>query len=196
MRQWVSRQSALIHVAPETFMAVLYNVWSAKTCLKYLMAKEIVTETCLTKYSTLYIFINDLPIACFRRRLCESWPSVSLSVYPSELLMEQPVVNLPCVSRCLSVREIWVIIFRIHGSSGRKFCKMMYSGHPQNGLDVYRALLVFIILALFLLSETRQIPAIGNAQKEWFQTGQHDIKNTFITDNILVLLYWFWHSFY
>ena len=46
---------------------------------------------------------------------------------------------------------------RTHGGNGLKFCTLMYLDHLQNWLVYGYGLLIFIILALFWLSETGQI---------------------------------------
>ena len=46
---------------------------------------------------------------------------------------------------------------RTHGGNGLKFCVLMYLDHLQNWLVQGHSLLIFLILALFWLSETGQI---------------------------------------
>ena len=46
---------------------------------------------------------------------------------------------------------------RTHGGNGLKFCTLMYLEHLQNWLVYGHGLLIFLILALFWLSETGQI---------------------------------------
>ena len=46
---------------------------------------------------------------------------------------------------------------RTHGANGLKFCTQMYLDHLQNWLVYGHGLLIFLILALFWLSETGQI---------------------------------------
>ena len=46
---------------------------------------------------------------------------------------------------------------RTHGGNGLKFCTQMYLDHLQNWLVYGHGLLIFLILALFWLSETGQI---------------------------------------
>ena len=46
---------------------------------------------------------------------------------------------------------------RMHGGNGLKFYMRMYLDHLQNWLVYVRSLLIFLILALFWLSETGQI---------------------------------------
>ena len=46
---------------------------------------------------------------------------------------------------------------RTHGGNGLKFCRQMYLDHLQNWLVYGHGLLIFLILALFWLSETGQI---------------------------------------
>ena len=46
---------------------------------------------------------------------------------------------------------------RTHGGNGLKFCTLMYLDHLQNWLVNGHSLLIFLILALFWLSETGQI---------------------------------------
>ena len=48
------------------------------------------------------------------------------------------------------------ISWRAHGGNGLKFCKLMYLEHLQNWLLYGFGLLIFLILALFWLSETGQ----------------------------------------
>ena len=62
-------------------------------------------------------------------------------------------------SVCPSVRpERFPGIYRrMHGGISLKFCMLMYLDHPQNWLVYGHGLLIFLILALFWLSETGQI---------------------------------------
>ena len=46
---------------------------------------------------------------------------------------------------------------RMHGGNRLKFCTLMYRDHLQNWLVLSHSLLIFLILALFWLSETGQI---------------------------------------
>ena len=58
------------------------------------------------------------------------------------------------------IGQIWVfpgISRRMHGGNGLKFCTLMYPDHLQNWLVYGHGLLIFLILALFWLSETGQI---------------------------------------
>ena len=50
-----------------------------------------------------------------------------------------------------------IIFRRTHGGNGLKFCMLMYPEHPHNWLDYGLGLLIFLILALFWLSEMGQI---------------------------------------
>ena len=49
------------------------------------------------------------------------------------------------------------ISWRTHGVNGLKFCTLMYLDHIQKWLVLGHGLLIFVILALFWLSETGQI---------------------------------------
>ena len=64
-----------------------------------------------------------------------------------------------------------VICRRMHGGIGLKFYMLMYLDHLQNWLVYGCGLLIFLILALFWLSETSQIWVSGhfpeNAWREW-----------------------------
>ena len=59
----------------------------------------------------------------------------------------------------LSVRPSWFpgICRRMHGRISLKFYMLMYLDHLQNWLVYGHGLLIFLILTLFLLSETGQI---------------------------------------
>ena len=46
------------------------------------------------------------------------------------------------------------ISWRMHGGNGLKFCMLLYLGDLHNWLDYGHGLVIFQILALFLLSET------------------------------------------
>ena len=63
------------------------------------------------------------------------------------------------------------ISWRTHGGNGLKICTLMYLDHRQNWLVYGYGLLIFVILALFWLSETGQFGVSGhfleNAWKEW-----------------------------
>ena len=71
-------------------------------------------------------------------------PSVRPSVCPSVRLSVRPE-RFPGICR------------RMHGGIGLKFYLLMYLHHLQNWLVYGRGLLIFLILALFWLSETGQI---------------------------------------
>ena len=64
-----------------------------------------------------------------------------------------------CPSVCLSVRSERFpgICRRTQGGNGLKFYMLMYLDHLQNWLVYAGGLLIFLILALFWLSETGQI---------------------------------------
>ena len=64
-----------------------------------------------------------------------------------------------CPSIRLSVRleRFPGICWRMHGGISLKFYMLMYLGHLQNWLVYGHGLLIFLILALFWLSETGQI---------------------------------------
>ena len=57
---------------------------------------------------------------------------------------------------------------RTHGGNDLKFCTLMYLDHLQNCLVLGHGLLIFLILALFWLSETGQIWGfLDNTWMEW-----------------------------
>ena len=78
-----------------------------------------------------------------------------------------------CASVRLSVRpeRFLVICRRTHGGNGLKFCMLMYLDHVQKKLFYGHGLLIFLILALFWLSETGQIWVSGyfpeNRWRKW-----------------------------
>ena len=86
---------------------------------------------------------------------------------PSFDLCMGPLVHLTNLNRlwhvrpsvCPSVRpeRFPGICRRLHGGNGLKFCTLMYLDHLQNWLVYSRVLVIFLILALFWLSETGQI---------------------------------------
>ena len=94
-------------------------------------------------------------------------PSVHLSVrpkpeIPSFDLYMGPLVhptNRNCFTACPSVRpERFPGICQItHGGNGLKFYMLMYLDHLQNWLVYSCGLSIFLIVALFWLSETGQI---------------------------------------
>ena len=85
-----------------------------------------------------------------------SWPS-------SELISLWPwSVDFSNFGTTLTKWNGWNLGFpgifqRTHGGNGLKFCMLMYLEHLQNWLVYGLGLLIFLILALFWLSETGQI---------------------------------------
>ena len=115
-------------------------------------------------------------VLCFRLSVCPSiCPSVRLSVrslkYPLLTCTwvrwsTRPTVTVlrhvrlsVCPSVCPSVRpeRFPGICRRTHGGNSLKFCMLMYLDHLQNWLVYGHVLLIFVILALFWLSETGQV---------------------------------------
>ena len=76
------------------------------------------------------------------------------SKYAVQLASWQLRSNSPKTSVCPSV---WRGCRRTHGGNGLKFYMLMYLDHLQNWLAYGHGLLIFLILALFWLSETGQI---------------------------------------
>ena len=74
----------------------------------------------------------------------QPWPFYGMSVRPSVCPSVRPE-RFPGICR------------RTHGGNGLKFYMLMYLGHLQNWLVYGHSLLIFLILALFWLSETGQI---------------------------------------
>ena len=100
-------------------------------------------------------------------------PFYGMSVHPSKITLyeedKKEEASMRCsllhgswdqiLRRCPSVRpeRFPGICGRTHGGSGLKFCTLMCLGHLQNWLVYGHGLLIFVILALFWLSETGQI---------------------------------------
>ena len=74
----------------------------------------------------------------------QPWPFNGMSVRPSVCPSVRPE-RFPGICR------------RTHGGNGLKFSMLMYLDHLQNRLVYGHGLLIFLILALFWLSETGQI---------------------------------------
>ena len=85
---------------------------------------------------------------------------------------------------------------RMHGGIGLKFYMLMYLHHLQNCLVYGRGLLIFIILALFSLSETGQIwgfrafPGERMEGMAW-NFASWCILTTFRTDYFMAMVCWF-----
>ena len=127
--------------------------------------------------------ITDFYASAFRRRRHYVFglsvrPSVRLSVRPSVRSLKYPLLTCTWVrwstrptvtvlrhgmsvrpSVCPSVRpeRFPGICRRTHGGNGLKFDMLMSLDHLQNWLVYSHGLLIFLILALFWLSETGQI---------------------------------------
>ena len=67
------------------------------------------------------------------------------------------------------------ISWRIQGGNGFKFCTLMYLDHLQNWLVLGHGLLIFVILALFWLSEMGQI-YLGFPGISWRTHGGNGLK--------------------
>ena len=80
------------------------------------------------------------------------FPPVHGSVAPSD----QPWLFFG-LSVCPSVGIGFWACRRTHGGNGLKFCILMYPHRFQNWLDYGHGLLIFLLLATLLLSETGQI---------------------------------------
>ena len=108
-------------------------------------------------------------------------------------------------SVCPSVRpERFPAICRwMHGGIGLKFYMLLYLDHLQNWLVYGHGLLIFLILALFLLSETGQIWGFRAFPGERMEVMAWNfaywcIVTTFRNDKLWVTVCWllsFWHYF-
>ena len=104
-----------------------------------------------------------------------AYPSVRLSVRPE---------RFPGICR------------RTHGGNGLKFYMLMYLDHLQKRLVYGRGLLIFLILALFWLSETGQIwgfrafPGERMEEMTW-NFARWCILTTFRTDSFMATVCWF-----
>ena len=85
---------------------------------------------------------------------------------------------------------------RTHGGNGLKFCALMYLDHFQNWLVYGHSLVIFLIFALFGLSETGQIwgfrvfPGERMEEMAW-NFARWCILTTFRTDKSMVTIWWF-----
>ena len=85
---------------------------------------------------------------------------------------------------------------RMHGGNSLKFCTLMYLDHLQNWLVYGHGLLIFLILALFWLSETGQIwgfqafPGEPMEEMTW-NVACWCILTTFRTDWFMATVRWF-----
>ena len=102
------------------------------------------------------------------------------------------------MSVCPSVRpeRFPGICRRTHGGNGLKFDMLMYLDHLQNWLVYGCGLLIFLILALFWLSETGQIwgfrafPGERMEEMAW-NFARWCILTTFKTDSFMATVCWF-----
>ena len=101
-------------------------------------------------------------------------------------------------SVCPSVRpkRFPGICRRMHGGNGLKFCEPMYLDHLQNWLVYGHGLLIFLILALFWLSETGQIWGLRafpgeNMEEIAWNFAYWCILTTFRTDLFMAKVCWF-----
>ena len=96
---------------------------------------------------------------CPSARPSEAWNTIFWPVHGSVGPPDQPWLLTACPSVCPSVHpeRFPGICRRTHGRNGLKFCTLMYLDHLQNWLVYGHVLLIFLILALFWLSETGQI---------------------------------------
>ena len=110
-------------------------------------------------------------------------PSVRPSVRPSVCPSVRPE-RFPGICR------------RMHGGNGLKFYMLMYLDHLQNWLVYGHGLLIFLILALFWLSETGQIlgfrafPGERMEEMAW-NFARWCILTTFRTDKFTATVCWF-----
>ena len=102
----------------------------------------------------------------FAENAWREWPEIlhaDVSWPPSELTSLWPQsVDFSNFAAILTKWNGWNLEFpgiirRTHGGNGLKFCTLMYLDHIQNLLVNGHGLLIFLILALFWLSETGQI---------------------------------------
>ena len=110
-------------------------------------------------------------------------PSVRLSVRPSVRPSARPE-RFPGICR------------RLHGGISLKFYMLMYLDHLQNWLVYGHGLVIFLILALFGLSETGQIWGFrvfpGECMEEMtWNFARWCILTTFRTDQFMVMVWWF-----
>ena len=96
------------------------------------------------------------------------------------------------LSVCPSVRpeRFQGICQRTHGGNGLKFYMLMYLDHFQNWFVGGHSLLIFLILALFWLSETGQIWGFWAFPGEGMEGMAWNIACLFI------LTFWFWCNFH
>ena len=84
----------------------------------------------------------------------------------------------------------------MHGGNDLKFCTLMYLDHLQNWLVYGYGLVIFLILALFGLSETGQIwgfrvfPREHMEEMAW-NLARWCILTIFRTDKFMVTVWWF-----
>ena len=110
-----------------------------------------------------YVFgLSVRPSVCPSVRPSEAWNTLFWPVHGSVGPPDQPIPFYsmsvhPSVR--LSVRPSWFpgICRRMHGRISLKFYMLMYLDHLQNWLVYGHGLLIFLILANFLLSEMGQI---------------------------------------
>ena len=155
------------------------------------------------------IMFSGCPSVCLSVRPKPEIPSFDLYMGPlvhpanrdrfSACPSVHPSVRPPvCPSVCPSVRpERFPGICRSpHGGNGLKFCTLMYLDHLQNWLVYRHGLLIFLILALFWLSETGQIwgfrafPRERMQEMAWYFP-RWCILTTFRTAKFMATVFWF-----
>ena len=102
----------------------------------------------------------------FLENSCREWPEIwyaAVSWPPSEVISLWPrsvdFSNFGAILTKWNGSNLGFpgIFWRTHGGNGLKLCTLMYRDHVQNWLVYGHGLLIFLILALFWLSETGQI---------------------------------------
>ena len=128
------------------------------------------------------------------------------SVRPSVRSLKYPLLTCTCVRwstrptvtvlRHVRPERFPGICRRTHGGNGLKFYMLMYLDRLQNWLVYGHGLLIFLILALFWLSETGQIWGFrafpGERMEEMASNfARWCILTTFRTDKFMATVCWF-----
>ena len=137
--------------------------------------------------------------ACAFRRRRVVRPSVRSPKYPLSTCtwsVGPPDQLWPFYGMSVRPERFPGICWRTHGGNGLQFCTLMYLDHLQNWLVYGDGLFIFLILALFWLSETGEILGFRAFPEERIEGMAWNfacccILTTFRTDQIMVAVCWF-----
>ena len=173
MSRWLSLLSHNVSLGlDQLIVAIQWDIWhndDVRCYLKRTLFQRNDGYHTMYYYSTMHIFMP--PPLDARGIMFSGSPSVRPSVCPSVQSLKYPLLTCtwvrwstrPTVTVLRHVRpsvrpeRFPGICWRMHAGIGLKFYMLMYLYHLQNWLVYGHGLLIFLILALFWLSETGQI---------------------------------------